>query len=133
MEDITNLLPNLLEYIGHIKLGVLYLGLFVGVLLGFGLSKSGQTLKAVLTAIGAALGGGPVLFMKDIGTEKWIYPLGLVIGLIWPRIITARDQIAEASRRSSGEQRVHGWFAWIDLIVIAGVTIAATLYALFVE
>ncbi|HVT59473.1 MAG TPA: hypothetical protein VHR45_13860 [Thermoanaerobaculia bacterium] len=52
----------------------------VAVELGFGLMRSGLTLKAVLTVMSAALGGAPVLFMS--GTRaKWMFPLGLLTGL----------------------------------------------------
>ena len=60
------------------RLGVVALGSFVGVLLAVGLLRSGPTLKAVLTVIGAALGGAPVLFLSGT-TEKWLYPIALLV------------------------------------------------------
>ena len=41
-----------------IEFGVLFLGIFVGVVLGIGLVNSKGNLKAAITVIGAALGGG---------------------------------------------------------------------------
>ena len=49
------------------------------------------------------------------------------------RVVQARSQIAKTSKRSSREQRVHAFFAWIDLFVICGALIAATIYAILAE
>lgn len=32
--------------------------------------------------IGAALGEAPMLFMGNLGFEKWMYPVGLVLGFL---------------------------------------------------
>jgi hypothetical protein len=76
----------------ELKVGVLVLGGFVGFLLGLGLFRSKNvTLKGVITIVGAALGGAPVLFMNGVGRDKWMYPIGLVIGLVWNRMFEARS------------------------------------------
>ena len=118
----------MIEAVVHAELGILALGLFVGALLALGLSKSGGTLKAVITAIGAALGGGPILFIQGVGDAKWSYPVGLVLGLLWPRLLTARLDIARGVRRGGRENRVHALFAWIDLIIIGVAAGGAAVY-----
>jgi len=67
-----------LKQLSEERLGVIALGSFVGVLLAIGLLRSGPTLKTVLTVIGAALGGAPVLFLSGTA-EKWLYPIALLI------------------------------------------------------
>ena len=63
------------ETLSEQKFGVISFCIFVGFLLGLGLFRSKNlTLKGVITVVGAALGGGPMLFMKGIGPEKWMYP-----------------------------------------------------------
>lgn len=71
MEGLQNIT---LEYVG-----VLSLGLFVGVLLVFGLFSSGNTLSQALTVVGTALGGAPVVFLSGTN-QKWLYPIGLIFG-----------------------------------------------------
>lgn len=112
------------------KLGVLALGGFVGWLLGFGLANSRRGLRAAITVLGAALGGGPVLFMADAGDAKWWYPVGLLLGLLATRAMEARVAIARKYGRPSKEEVVHGWFAWLDLLVIFGSISAALIYVL---
>ena len=67
-----------ISYLNIPWLGVFALCFFVGFLLSRGLSTSGDSLKAVITALGAALGGGPILFLKDAGNLKGLYPIGLI-------------------------------------------------------
>jgi hypothetical protein len=105
------------------EFGVLFLGVFVGVILGYGLFKAGGNLKAALTVVGAALGGGPILFMEGIKDARWAYPMGLIVGLLVLRGYQARREILDARQKKG--KRV---FAWIDLIVIVGVTIGAAVW-----
>lgn len=72
-------------------MGVFGLGLFVGYLLALGLKQSKPTLRAVLTVLGAALGGVPVAFLAGAGS-KWIYPLGLLGGLLILRLDRRRKE-----------------------------------------
>lgn len=72
------------------EFGILLLGIFVGSILGFGLAKAGGGLKAAITVLGSALGGGPILFVNGVGAEKWTYPVGLVLGLLVIRLWLAR-------------------------------------------
>jgi polyferredoxin len=114
-------------------LSILALGWFVGFLIERGLQNSGPTMRAAITALGAALGSGPVLFLSGLpeGHEfvRWIYPIGLVLGVAWPRVSRARHEITEAKRRPSKSQKLSRRFAWLDTIVIVAATLAAMIYA----
>lgn len=112
---------------GEQKFGILALGGFVGWLLGLALSHSKATLKAVITALGAALGGAPVAFMRGV-SDKWMYPVGLIVGLLWIRLGSARSEIVESSGSSRKVKRKR-LFAWLDVIVILVVTVLCTIYA----
>lgn len=105
------------------EFGVLFLGIFIGSILGYGLFKSGGNLKAALTVVGAALGGGPIVFMENIQDARWAYPIGLILGLLVLRGFQARREILDARQKKG--KRV---FAWIDLVVIVGVTIGSAVW-----
>ena len=105
------------------EFGVLFLGVFVGAILGYGLFKAGGNLKGALTVVGAALGGGPILFMEGIQDARWAYPMGLIVGILVLRLYQARLEILDARQKKG--KRV---FAWIDLIVIVVVTIGAAVW-----
>jgi hypothetical protein len=93
-------------------LGVLCMGGFVGFLLSLAINFSSTVNLKVLSALmGAALGGAPILFMQGLGFEKWMYPIGLVMGLLWLRIVRAR-----------WEKRLP-IFAWIDTVLILLITL----------
>lgn len=65
-------------------LGVTCLGGLVGFLLAWGLVASKPTLKAIITVIGAGMGGAPVAFLAATG-HRWLYPIGLLVGFLWVR------------------------------------------------
>ena len=75
--------PGMLAALYPATFGVLALGMFVGFLLGLGLEHSGKNLKSVLTVLGAALGGGPILFMEGLGQEMKYGPTLSVLLLPW--------------------------------------------------
>jgi hypothetical protein len=109
------------------RLGVLCLGSFVGFLLGFGLMKSNPSLRAALTVVGAALGGAPVAFLA--GTEqKWLYPVGLLTGLLWVRVAGARVSKVAAPQPEHQSARDGLLLAWLDIVVIVVITGAVLLY-----
>jgi hypothetical protein len=122
---------NVVDAIPH--LGVLALGVFIGFLLGFALLRSKPTVKAAITVVGAALGGGPVVFMKDAGTAKWFYPIGLIAGLFFVRAQTARMAIGLKYENPTPPKKVHGYFAWLDLLAISVVAGAALIYAVLTK
>jgi len=104
------------------RLGVLCLGVFVGFLLGFGLTRSKPTLRAALTVVGAALGGAPVAFLTTV-QYRWLYPIGLLTGLIWVRIANIR--IAADTRSHTYNLHAHTRLAaWVDVALIILVSVA---------
>jgi hypothetical protein len=104
--------------------GVLFLGLFIGGVLALSIRSSGTKGRGDINArkirfiIAAALSGAPVLLMKGLDYEKWMYPIGLVIGLSLLRVIAARDVIS-AGRDDSERNRFAHIFAWIDMLGIS--------------
>jgi len=110
-------------------MGVLALGIFIGFLLGYALLQSRPTVKAAITVIGAALGGAPVVFVRDAGTAKWFYPIGLVLGLFLVRAFSARSAIALKYDKPTPKNKVHGYFAWLDLFGMVVLIAAAFVYA----
>lgn len=109
-------------------LGVLFLGGFVGFILALALNlPKNLNLKIASTIIGTALGGTPVAFMSNLTYEKWMYPIGLVTGLLWFRLMSARMQATYG-----GNPRLKA-FAWIDMFAIVGFTILVIICATFVE
>ena len=105
------------------EFGTLMLGIFVAGILGLGLWEARGNLKAGLTVLGAALGGGPILFMKEVQEARWAYPFGLVLGLMVLRGYQARLEILDG--RYKKLKRV---MAWIDIAVIVCVTIGAAVW-----
>ena len=83
-------------------MGVFGLGLFVGYLIAIGLKQSKPTLRAVLTVLGASLGGVPVAFLAGAGS-KWIYPIGLLAGLLFFRITFLWASISSKKSRAASE------------------------------
>ncbi|MEO1641540.1 MAG: hypothetical protein AAFU41_20105 [Pseudomonadota bacterium] len=71
-------------------LGLLCLGLFVGGVIGMGVTEGkvwGSGPGAFATIFGAALGGSLGVFLQfapDLGDAVFAYPMGLVLGFIWP-------------------------------------------------
>jgi hypothetical protein len=114
-----------------VLIGVLFLGGFVGLLLGLTLQlPKSQSLKTVVAVIGAALGATPVAFMQGLAYEKWMYPVGLVVGLLWMRVISARTVIARMPERS---ERLAWYIAWVDTAAVIIVTAVVVLSATFIH
>lgn len=110
-----------------ILLGVLFLGMFVGFVLGTVLtSAAGTSVKIAGAVISAALAGAPVAFMSGLAFERWMYPIGLVVGLAWTRMLTARKHALSSSKRTA-------IFAWIDMIAIAGATLVVIIVTALVR
>jgi hypothetical protein len=110
-----------------VLLGVVFLGGFVGFILGLTLQlPKTLNLKVAVSLIAAALGGAPLLFMRGLGFEKWMYPIGLVMGLLWTRIISARFSSASRSRQTQ-------LFAWLDMVAIAVITLVVIVCAAFTK
>lgn len=109
------------------EFSILCLGTFVGCILGFGFSKTDGNLKAGVTVLGVAFGGGPILFMKHVQDARWSYPVGLIIGLLIVHAFAARSIVID--RRTSLRKRI---LAWLDIVVIAGLSFVAATYTFVV-
>jgi hypothetical protein len=110
-------------------LGVLFLGGFVGYILALVLQQSKNfNLRILLSVIGGALGGAPILFMGGLGYQKWMYPIGLVLGTVWTRMISARNAVQEQTGKGIGSV-----LAWIDMFIIAAITLIIVTIAAFIS
>lgn len=107
-------------------LGVLCLGGLVGVLLAIGLTHTKPTLRAVVTVIGAGAGGAPVAFLAA-STHRWLYPIGLILGFLWVRIVTLYKS-ADAARRSPMSIRPMPSLVVTAMAAMVIVTIVALTY-----
>jgi len=112
--------------------GGLFVGLVVGTALGAGLATSRPALKLTLTAIGAAAGGASAIVPSD-SPARWMYPIGLLLGIMWLRVPDARRILAAYHSRPAKGRAIDAAFASLDLFVIALATIVAVLYATFVK
>jgi len=88
-------------------IGVTSLGLFVGLLFGLGIAHSKPTVKVVLTLLGAALGGAPVAFLANT-TSKWLYPVGLIVGLLLGRFFARWVDVSSVKLKQEGELPITG-------------------------
>jgi hypothetical protein len=113
-----------------IMVGVLFLGGFVGFVLALALTFSSTLqLKAAVAVLGAALAGAPVAFLTGVGAERWVYPVGLVLGLAWSRMLSARVQLAAPKPKRSPTHVL----AWVDMVAIAAITLVVVLCAAFLK
>jgi ABC-type amino acid transport system permease subunit len=109
-------------------LGVLFLGAVIGFILGLALrSATDVSVKFAVTLIGSTLSGTPILFMAGLGYEMWMYPVGLIIGLLWA---VALDAILTQGKqlKSTDAER---WMAWMDSICIVLVMLIIVICATF--
>lgn len=98
-------------------IGVFNVGMLVGFILGYILIFSTSlAFRIVASVISSALGGALVVVMSNLTFEKWMYPLGLAVGLVWTRIFSAR------LRRRYPSRRVR-FCAWLDIIAVGGATL----------
>jgi peptidoglycan/LPS O-acetylase OafA/YrhL len=90
-----------------------FFGLFVGFLLVNALYNSKKIrLRATITLIGAALGGVPIFFINGLSYARWMYPIGLVLGMLPVSIVGAQTK----------GPNVQNLIIWFDLVVIGAVT-----------
>ena len=81
--------------------GVACLGTFTSAFLTFGLTYSKKTLQVVMAVIGAALGGAPLVFLGS-SNAKWVYPIGLVLGVPFGRVLARWTDISSVTFRQRG-------------------------------
>ena len=82
-------------------IGVSLVGIFVGLLLGLGLAYSKPTTQAVVTLLGATLGGAPIAYLH---TRDWwyLYPAGLILGIVASRPLGFWLDFGERGRTQRG-------------------------------
>jgi len=111
------------------RVGVYCLGLFVGYLLALGLAHSKPTLRLVLTVLGAAVGGVPIAFLAQAGS-KWVYPIGLLFGFLFFRLISAHAYLFTESKGGSEETPLRNRRTRVELALISGSLVFLTALAL---
>jgi hypothetical protein len=112
-----------------VLLGVFFLGGFVGFILGGALRlPQSISVKAGLSILGAALGGVPIAFMGGLTYEKWMYPIGLVFGLLWVRVVGVRHFKLTGSGERKGIM-----MAWLDVIAILSATLVIIIITAFLK
>ena len=90
-------------------IGLFFLGCFFGFLTSLAVDLSSNVNLKIISALScAALAGGLVLLMRGLAFEKWMYPIGLVVGFLSVRIVRARN--SESNYRAK--------LAWVDTVLI---------------
>jgi hypothetical protein len=90
-------------------IGLFFLGCFFGFLTSLAVDfASNVNLKVISALSSAAAAGGLVFFIRGLAFEKWMYPIGLVIGFLSVRIVRARHS----------ESTSWAKLAWVDTILI---------------
>lgn len=80
-------------------IGDISLGLFVGLMVARALFKVKSVgLKLVAGLLGSALGGAPVAFLSSESPPRFLYPVGLLLGLLSLRLIQARAYFGSDAR-----------------------------------
>lgn len=112
-------------------LGSLSLGTFVGFVLGYGLILGRKPqIRGAVTIVGCALGGAP-LYLLRASNDLWMYPVGLLLGLLVMRVMSARQHLsATPVRRSSASSNIGRLFAWLDIALISAFAFGCVAYAL---
>ncbi|MEL6838436.1 MAG: hypothetical protein AAFP85_04045 [Pseudomonadota bacterium] len=106
-------------------LGLLCLGLFVGGVIGLAISDGSMWEKgtgAITAILGAALGGALGVFLQyaptDLGDAVFAYPIGLVLGVIWP---FGRGSWAIIKTGEKGN-KIYAGLHILILVIVSGLT-----------
>lgn len=103
-----------------VLVGALSLGGFVGYVLGWVINKTSRPgVKSAVAIIGAGVSGAPLLFLEGLGSEKWMYPMGIVLGVLWSRF-------ASIARSISNGSKVQGRSAWYVALAQGGGILVTT-------
>src|SRR5205823_4074833 len=84
------------------------------------------TLRAVLTVLGAALGGVPVAFIAA-SEHRWLYPVGLLMGFLWVRAVSIWKTIAEPAHSPERPRRTSPTVIF-ELTFVFSLTCLAAIY-----
>jgi uncharacterized membrane protein len=98
-------------------IGIFCFGCFFGFLASLAVDFSSNVyLKVTSALICALLAGALVFFVPGLAVQKWMYPIGLVIGFLPVRIVRAKN--------SESLYRVkHVWFDTILTLIFTSVVI----------
>ena len=90
-------------------IGLLFLGCFFGFLTSLAVNfSSSVNLKVISASICGLLTGALVFLVPGSAVQKWMYPIGLVIGFLSVRIVGVRN--SESTYRAK--------LGWVDTILI---------------
>lgn len=102
-------------------IGALCVGVIVGGLLGKFWSKTSKTaIKTAIALFGVLFAGAPAAFLNDLGVERWFYPVGAIIGILWNLIGADLKKVSQAQRRAG---KASWWVSMFKVIAVAGATI----------
>jgi len=69
-----------------IALGVLFVGVLFCLLLGPVWKKESKSGFKAIATVGVVLFSGTIVaFVSQVNDERWMYPIGLVVGFIWSK------------------------------------------------
>src|SRR5262245_24883557 len=75
-------------------IGIFFLGCFFGFLTSLAVDfASNANLKVISAFVCALLAGALVFFIPGLAVQKWMYPIGLVIGFLPIRIVRAKSTV----------------------------------------
>lgn len=82
-------------------IAALCVGVIVGGLLGRFWSKTSRTaIKSALAVFGVLFTGAPVAFLSDLGVERWFYPVGATIGILWYLVGADLRKVSQGQRQA---------------------------------
>ena len=104
-------------------IGNFFLGCFFGFLTSLAVEFSSNVyLKVTSALVCALLAGVLVFFVPGSAVQKWMYPIGLVIGFLPVRIVRAKN--SESSYRVK-----HVWVDTILILIFTSVVIFCAILA----
>ena len=104
-----------------VAIGSLCVGGIVGALLGKFWSKTAKVgLKASVAIFGVVFTGAPVAFLNQLGEERWFYPAGVLIAILW---ILIRGDLQRVGRRARRADKAAWWVAIAKVLAVAVATL----------
>ena len=104
-----------------VAIGSLCVGGIVGALLGkFWSNTANVGLKASVAIFGAVFTGAPVAFLSQLGEERWFYPAGVFIAILW---VLVRGDIQRIGRRARRADKAAWWVAIVKVLAVVAGTV----------